>query len=75
MSDLLHSPIPPPHHQSPSKSPDKLDITAEVPRLQYLNGVLRQKVLKSVDPGRAEQERQIAIVQNCWNRSTWATGL
>jgi hypothetical protein len=48
---------------------DKLDITAETSRLQYLNGVLRRKVLQSVDPERAEQERQIAIVQRCWDRS------
>ena len=45
---------------------DKLNITVETSRLQYLHGVLRRKVLESVDPERAERERQIAIVQNCW---------
>ena len=48
---------------------DKLDITAETSRLQYLNGVLRRKVLESVDPERPEQERQIAIIRRCWNKS------
>src|SRR5438552_2213923 len=48
---------------------DKLDITAETSRLQYLNGVIRRKVLESVDPERAEQERKIAIIQRCWNKS------
>src|SRR5438876_6526572 len=53
---------------------DKLDITAETSRLQYLNGVIRRKVLESVDPERAEQERKIAIIQRCWNKSNWVGG-
>jgi hypothetical protein len=48
---------------------DKLDITDETKRLQYLNGVLRRKVLESVDPDCAEQERQIAIIRRAWDKS------
>ncbi len=42
--------------------------TAEAQRLQYLCGILRQKVLASVDPKMAERQHQINIVQQWMNR-------
>jgi hypothetical protein len=49
---------------------NKLDITDEVARLQYVKGVLRRKVLQAVAPERAELEAQIDRVLKSWYKTS-----
>jgi hypothetical protein len=48
---------------------NRMDITEEKRRLQYINGILQRKVLQTVAPERAEKERQIDVVELLWKKS------
>jgi hypothetical protein len=47
---------------------DKRTVTSEAARLRYINGVLQRKTLQTVAPERAEEERQIDLLQRFWQK-------
>ena len=51
----------------------KIGLTTETVRLQYINGILRRKVLESVAPERAEAERHIDSILVSWSKANLGT--